>query len=489
VCKLSVIPPLCLVLALTLLAGCGGSSHSTGTASPNPAPLSADNLNLIFVVSEDVLNNAPGDIDLSTANLTDQGLRRSLKLATFLQQHVLGTENVTDIYALEPTTHLQTKNDYPDMVALETIQQFALLNQITLSSAPPPDYIPYTGNSYPINASYASGAIPTGVATPSPTLLCPGCQGLDFTDQGGDNETLIAGIITVNVPGFYVFSAPWETISALLANINNAEGYKLTIPASYKSPNYIYAITIAPSGSASLVTYNSNLNPSSSYPTLPAPTPVSTPCAAQTPFVIDTSTTPGAVIPEGVNTNETLYIIRHADAHPLAYWTDGNYVCAGQWRALDLPSALSGKLSPSPQQVYSIDPAQISPGTQNSWSSVAPSLTVEPYAIANNLPYGLAASFNISDSNSASEFFFTNKNGGTFSNQTVLVAWAYQFIQPMVNALVSSYGVAATAPAWPDTDYDTIWTVHLDGAGNLTVSNAMCEGIDSASLPVTCPKF
>jgi len=116
-------------------------------------------------------------------------------------------------------------------------------------------------------------------------------------------------------------------------------------------------------------------------------------------------------------------------------------------------------------------------------------LTVEPYAIANNLPYGLAASFNISDSNSASEFFFTNKNGGTFSNQTVLVAWAYQFIQPMVNALVSSYGVAATAPAWPDTDYDTIWTVHLDGAGNLTVSNAMCEGIDSASLPVTCPKF
>ena len=68
----------------------------------------------------------------------------------------------------------------------------------------------------------------------------------------------------------------------------------------------------------------------------------------------------GATKPAGINTNETLYIIRHADAHPLAFWTDGNYVCAGQWRALDLPNALRGKISP--QQVYSSDPAADLPG-------------------------------------------------------------------------------------------------------------------------------
>jgi hypothetical protein len=56
-------------------------------------------------------------------------------MATFLQQQVLETQNVTGIYALEPMTHLQTANNYPDMAALETIQQFAMLNRITLSDA------------------------------------------------------------------------------------------------------------------------------------------------------------------------------------------------------------------------------------------------------------------------------------------------------------------------------------------------------------------
>ena len=104
------------------------------------------------------------------------------------------------------------------------------------------------------------------------------------------------------------------------------------------------------------VTYNSDLNPPSTYPALPSPPPLGNACTA-TPFTITvTGGVGGAVIPTGVNTNETLYIIRHAEAHPESNWDDGNYVCAGQWRALDLPNALRGKINP--QQVYSIDPAQ-----------------------------------------------------------------------------------------------------------------------------------
>jgi len=488
--------PLCLVLALTLLAGCGGSSGSSATAPPNPAPLSADNVNLIFVVSEDLAYQAPGDINPSTANLTNRGLRRSLQMARFLRGRVLGRKNVTGVYVLEPMTHLQTTSNHPDMAAPETIEQLALLNHITLSSALPPQYFPYTGNSYPLNASYAPGSVPTGVATPAPGEYCGNCQGLDFNDQESNNETLVTGttgIMTANVPGFYVFSAPWETTSALMANINTLESYNLTLPLSYQGPNYIYAISIAPSGSASLVTYNSNLKPRSSYPVLSSPKPVSTPCTAQVPFTVNVTVgVDGAVKPTEINTNETLYIVRHADAHPLDDWSDGNIVCAGQWRALDLPNALRGKISPD--QVYSIDPAQTSPGTEGfSWSAVAPSLTVEPYAIANNLPYDLAASFDVSDSNSTSNFFFTGLTGGKFSNQTVLVGWAYTQIPKMVNSLIKSYFPSGTppqsAPDWPGDDYDTIWTVTLDADSNLTVNNAMCEGIDSAALPATCPQF
>jgi len=140
--KTNVVGLLFPTLALTLLAGCGSSGQ------PTPAPLSAGNLNLIFVVSEDLAYQASGDVNPKTANLTNQGLQRSLLMATFLQQNVLGALNVTGIYALEPMTHLQTAGNYPDMIGLETIQQFAMLNQITLSSD---QYggTPLAGQSYP----------------------------------------------------------------------------------------------------------------------------------------------------------------------------------------------------------------------------------------------------------------------------------------------------------------------------------------------------
>ena len=318
--KNTVVMSLFLVLALALLAGCGGSA-----APPTPAPLSADNLNLIFVASEDLAYQAPGDVNPTTANLTNQGLQRSLLTATFLQQRVLGMQNVTGIYALEPMTHLQTANKYPDMVGLETIQQFAMLNQVTLSSDQQGG-TPLAGHSYPINASYADVPLPVGVVAPQ--QFCANCQGLDFRDQDGDNETLLTTIVKKDPPGFYVFSAPWETVSAMMSNINHSEGYNLTLPASYISPNFIYAISITPSGSASLITYDSHITPPSTYPVL-SPPPGSAPCTAQTPFSITvTGGQKGAVIPAGISTNETLYIIRHADAHPQLYWDDNNYVGA-----------------------------------------------------------------------------------------------------------------------------------------------------------------
>ncbi len=474
-----------------------GSTMATLTISVNPIALSSDNINLIFVVSEDLAYQASGDVNPLTANLTNQGLQRSLLLAPFLQQNVLGGENVTGIYALEPATHLQTTATgyYPDMVALETVQQFALLNQITMYTDPLGDN-QNTGYSYPLNISYAPGSVPGGVVTPTPSYPCPGCQGLDFDDQEGANEALVNSIVQANVPGFYVFSAPWETTGDLLANLNAMGGYDLSLPVSYQGPNYVYALSIPPLGSAGLATFNSNLNPPSTYPVLPSPGLPSAPCTAQIPTTITvTGGTGGAVIPAGINTNETLYIIRHADAHPTANFADGNYVGAGQWRALGLPGALHSKISP--QQVYSIDPAQVTPGYldasgQSNWSNPAPSLTAEPYAIANNLPYSLVISFLISDSNSpllASNFFF---KGGQLSGQSVLLAWQFVQIPETLNALLFSYyphGGAPAAPAWSGLDYDTVWTVTLDSVGNLTFNNTLCEGIDSALLPAMAPAF
>jgi hypothetical protein len=390
-------------------------------------------------------------------------------------------------------THLQTANNYPDMTAIGYIEQFALLNQITL---PVDATSTYTANSYPINAAYASGPVPNGVSMP--TSYCPNCSGLDFNDTNDNNENLITGIITANAPGYYVFSAPWETVSVLMENINNLKSYNLPLPTAYMGPNYVYAISITPSGSASLVTYNSKLNPPATYPVLPSPVACASCTHPLQPYfsTVRTGGVDGAVIPPNINTNERIYIVRHADAHPDSgyHFEDGNYVGAGQWRALDLPKALRGKISPN--MVYSIDPAQWYNvfGSFNV-SYVRPSLTVLPYAIANNLPYYLVTSFQLGTfstpaiADATSDFFFT---GGTFSNQTVLLGWESEHIKPFINALLSSYGgnnLPLLPAAWPGGDYDTIWTVTLDAQGNLTVDNALCEGIDSTQLPDTAPQF
>jgi len=474
----------CLIILTGLLifslSGCGGDSSNAD----------AENINLVFVVSADLAYNMPGDINPDTANLTSQGLQRSLLMATYLKENVLGKENVTSIYALEPMTHLQTENNYPDMTAIGSIQQFALLNQNTLPIRNT-DYS-YTAYSYPINVSYAQGDVPDGVATPD--AYCPDCRGLAFDDTKGNNVDLVTGIINENVPGYYVFFAPWETTSALMENINQQHGYCLDIPTSYMGSNHVYVISIAPSGDTSLITYDSNLQPPSTYPELPLPV-ATAPCTyAQQPHFSTSRTdgVDGVVIPANINTNQSVYIVRHAEAHPdpLNHFENGNFVAAGQWRALELPNALFDKISPD--MVYSIDPAQWFFTGHFNVSYVRPSLTVLPYVIANNLPYYLVSSFTITDPNQdqlARDFFFT---GGAFSNQTVLVAWESSRIKPIINALLESYGgnsLPFLPTEWPGTDYDTIWTMTLDENGNLTVDNTLCEGIDSEKLPVEAPQF
>lgn len=520
-----------MALGIATLTGCGGSS---GDASP--APLSEQNTNLVFVLSPDLTYAAAGDVNPDTSNLTYQGLNRSLMMATYLKQQVLGGKNVTGIYAVAPMTHLQTANNFPDMASIGAIQQFAMLNQISLPNFPknfPVQPTPTLANSFPINVGYAAGMVlPTGVAAPLAVLPCPACQGLDFSNSGGSNDALVARIVNAKATGFHVFSAPWETASAMLTNINKLYGSKLTMPSGYAGPNQVYAVSITPAGSASLVTYNSNLSPASTATVLPAALP-KTACTAQSqqfsfsikvgqPFsqTLDGVTTTGfvnAVAPAGISSNETVYMIRHAEAHPSSTFDDGNYIAAGQWRALGLADALRGKISPD--LVMSIDPAQVAgeAGIPNTFSYVRTDMTVLPYAIASGLPFNLVSSFSLMDvydskgkipvdSNGAQDIATTPSVinatnylfiGGNYSNKKILLAWEHDHLPYTLNDLFRRYFPNGGAPSlannfWPGTDYDTVWTVKLDALGNLSADNSLCEGIDSAILQAnfsTAPQF
>lgn len=481
----STFPPVpSLAVALALVAG--------SCTPPAPDPLSAADLNLVFVVSSDLAFHGEGDLDLRTTNLSPQGLQRSLRLAPFLAGDVLGARNATAIYALAPATHRQGTGQLPDMVPLATIEQFALLTPTSLSTAADGGEF-FTGQGAPINASYSAGPLPAGVAA-SP--LCSTCQGLRFDDPLESNQALLAGLVDAGAPGFHVFSAPWETTRALLAAAERLAGRSLSLPTTYAGPDIVYAVAFAPGGGARLVVYDARLSPPTTFPVLPTPLSLSTPCLPQVPAsLVVTGGVGGAVVPPNANTNQTLYLVRHAEQHPWGYWDSNNLVGAGQWRALALADALRDKASPD--QVWSLDPAQFNQGTATPtgldfWSSVGPPMTVEPYAIANGLPYDLVTGFQISAPDSAqstSDFFFT---GGRFSGHKVLVGWMYLQNMQAVNALLGTYfpdGGAPTAPTWLRSDYDTLWVLTLDAHGNLAADFSQCEGIDSASLPVMPPAF
>lgn len=488
-----------LSLAFLLLCGCGGAGSGNTPAHSTVTPLPSGNINMVFVVSPDLDYQADGDVDPKTANLTAQGLQRTLLMAPYLQQSVLNNRNVTAIYALAPITHLQTVNGYPDMAPLEAVQQFSFLNSFTMYSDTQGDNAT-PGHNYPINVSYALGSVPNGVAIPSPLYPCPACQGLDFNDLGGDNETLLTGIVNAGVAGDYVFSAPWETTHTLLDRFNTFEHYNLTLPSSYQGPNHIFGISITPSKNATFTNYDSNLSPLKTYPTLD-PGPVVQSACQYASFTL-TATGP----PTTINKNETLYFIRHSNAHPNQYFSDGDFVAQGQWRALYLgtaiPRALAGK--PQPTHIYSLDPSQITPNAgisasgPTSFSHNTLALTAAPYAIASKLPYTLVSSFLLTDTNGpqeASDYFF---QGSQFDNQTILVAWEHSNIPQILGKLLASYGnVVSTPPlstlpsplAWNALDYDSIWAITIDANGNLSANNSLCEGIDSNNLPQTAPLF
>jgi hypothetical protein len=60
-------------IVLTTICFIGGCACGPASGPGANAPLSADNLNLIFVVSPDLACHAPGDVNPDTANLTPQG--------------------------------------------------------------------------------------------------------------------------------------------------------------------------------------------------------------------------------------------------------------------------------------------------------------------------------------------------------------------------------------------------------------------------------
>lgn len=451
----------------------------------NNNALNSDKINFIFVTSPDLKFHDTDDIQKINTNLTVQGLNRSFKIASFIKDEILAQQNITKIFTIQPLSHIQ--NGYPDMTSLEFIEQFAMLNESTH------DLTKRLGgkvsaNSTSLNASYEPSNMPNIIEIKASQYFCNDCNGVNFQNS---NINYIQKIIESKQTGFYLFSMPWEVVSKMISNTNKYFNYKLSIPTKFKSSNLIYTISIDPNNTnvANFTTYDSRIKPDSTYPQIDNQISTNNPCKAK---VFDINATKS--IYPNINKNQTVYFVRHAEAHPNGTkYDNGNFVAAGQWRALAMPLILKDKIKPS--VVVSLDPSQIinEQGSNGLYSYVGPSLTVQPYAIYNNLPFKLANSVYWSDPSLAIRYLFYNKE---FDNQTILVGWEHLNTAELMRRMLSeNFQTNLTAEEinaivqWEYNDYDSIWVIKTDKNGNLNFNNQICQGIDSALLPVIAPKF
>ncbi len=443
--------PILALLLVVIIQGCA-QGVGNSTASSSPIVINPNNLNFIFVQSFE-----PNE---GNNNLSVTGFNHSLEFGQLLD--ALTSGSVSAILTLDPWQQLV--QGYPNMAPIQSIENYAVLTGSGIFSVLPTTIGSYYNPIYPSIAYYI--------------------------------EEIIGQTAQVPVPkhGNFVIALPREQINLTLAQLSqNPNLYFSFEPIEKNNYHQFIVLSINDVANATATTYNDGIVSSPLYPNLNLNTTAS---CLESPV----SFTLHGAVPPNMNKNETVYLIRHVEAHPVYAFDNGNYVCQGQWRAIGSVDKLQEIMGQLPDQVYSSDPGDptnsCTIGTpflpiESCPTYVRPSLTVNPFVIKNKMSLNLVpeSSFNWNNYESMATFFF---QGGQFNDQTILVSWEHGTIESMVNYLVGTiYGqpqATSLIPVWQGNDYDTVWKLELSRDGQLTFSNT-CEGISSASLPLACPLF
>lgn len=368
-------------------------------------------------------------------NLSISGLNHALRFGQVLSSLTAGKQGqVRQVFALT------TPADGDSLTPLQTIEPYAVLNNL------------------PVKAQKLS----SGDAS---TYNSPGF----FIQQ-----------ILANQPrGIYVMAmqpaALREIVKVLIGSEPNLQG-----PSDY----LVASGDAAPFG---LGSYQDQIPKVADYPRIPLPPRAA---CSQKPVSLQ------AKAPSGLRAyaSQTVYLVRHVEAHPGGSFENGNYVCQGQWRALGATDILLEKMRKRrPDFIFTSDPVNII-DCGAACSYIRPSLTIAPFAIQHGLPLILAP-FQWEDAADLAEALF-NRESPYFKRPTressILVAWEHDHIEQAVRYLLATIyknpTAAAQTPAWSYEDYDTIWELSTNKDGDLTFRNT-CEGIPTAALPSTCPAF
>ena len=194
---------------------------------------------------------------------------------------------------------------------------------------------------------------------------------------------------------------------------------------------------------------------------------VGTACCAVSPTVYAAATT------------ETLVFVRHGEK-PLDV-TNGQLTCQGFNRSLALAPVLLSKFGP-PDYLFAAAPEQRHDDNGTNYWYLRALATIEPTAVA------AGRTINLSYDKTAIDDLEKELMRSPYQSAHVLVAWEHNEMDQLVQNIVhDNGGDSSIVPAWPDTDYDSIFVVSLvrDG-GNAQVSFTHDqEGLDTRDA--ACP--
>jgi hypothetical protein len=177
---------------------------------------------------------------------------------------------------------------------------------------------------------------------------------------------------------------------------------------------------------------------------------------------------------------ETIVMVRHGEK-PLQGL--GQLTCKGLNRALALPNVLIGRYG-RPDFIYAPNPSvQVSDSSNVLYSYVRPLITIEPTAIRLAMPVNTQIGYADIDK------LQKELTRPEYANSLIFVAWEhiklYQFAQQMLR---SNGKDPSAVPAWPNSDYDTIYVFHIVAAnGKPEVTFTIAKEMLNNSLSDACP--
>lgn len=398
-------------------------------------PLNANAWNLVFVQSFEASSK--------TNNLSAQGFNHALLFGQLLNTITAGKAgDVRQLYSFV------SKSTPQDMTSLQSIEPYAVLNNRSVS-----------------HVVVGSGGV----------------------SDYGSSAYVISNLLSNQPRGDYIIAMPAAMINSTIKSL----GYQTASVTGLTPGNYNqYLVLSIENGKAAVNVYDDDLKPGTHYPKLHLRPSANYSCP-------ESSVTFTVKKPKHskyrFNTNQTVYFVRHVEAHPNNGFENGNFVCQGEWRAIGVNGILLKKVGGKVDNIFTTNPEDLI-GCTTRCSYIRPSLTISPFAIQNGQPLKLAQ-FQWNDAPTLAASLFTKNtpySSKAFNNSVTLVAWEHGNIEKAVHYLIGVIYDDPKAekqiPAWSFTDYDTIWELKSDGKGDITFSNS-CEGIDTNSLPSTCPAF